>query len=72
MRSDTAAGWAAWLFACGLAAWPAAMAMAADDAPVADVSQPAEVEAARPQRCLGSVMRSMQRRSMAIAAVWRR
>jgi hypothetical protein len=48
MRSDTAAGWAAWLFACGLAAWPAAMAMAADDAPVADVSQPADVEAARP------------------------
>lgn len=48
MRSDTAAGWAAWLFACGLAAWPAAMAMAADDAPVADVSQQAEVEAVRP------------------------
>lgn len=56
MRSDNAAGLAAWLCACGLAAWPAAMAMAADDVPVADASLQPSVEAARPPVAAATVV----------------
>ncbi|MFV8604084.1 hypothetical protein ACNRDG_07150 [Ralstonia pseudosolanacearum] len=56
MRSDNAAGLAAWLCACGLAAWPAAMAMAADDVPAADASLQPSVEAARPPVAAATVV----------------
>ncbi|CBJ39210.1 hypothetical protein HF908_16085 [Ralstonia pseudosolanacearum] len=61
MRSDNAAGLAAWLCACGLAAWPAAMAMAADDVPVADASLQPSVEAARPPVAAATVVQGFGR-----------
>ncbi|CAJ0814783.1 hypothetical protein [Ralstonia flaminis] len=49
MRSDrTAAGWAAWLLACGLVVLPATAVTAAEDAPVTNDLQTANVEAVRP------------------------